>query len=83
MIPVFYALEEEAENYNDDLVISFYENFKREFIEILNYEQWNYYYMKKHYTNNACKAYHNHLNQIIGIKKPYFWLSINILYYNK
>ena len=24
-------------------------------------------------------AYHNHLNKIVGMKKPYFWYSINII----
>ena len=79
VLAVFYSLEEEANNLNIPLVTQFYNYFKNEYINILDYNSWNYYNETKHYTNNACEAYHNHLNRIVGMKKPDFWYSINII----
>ena len=78
-LSVFYNLEEEAQILNNLLINQFYDYFKNEYINLLDYNSWNYYKEKKHLTNNACEAYHNQLNIIIGMKKPHLWFSVNII----
>lgn len=79
VLSVFYSLEDEAKSLNIPLVNQFYDYFKNEYINLLDYNSWNYYKERKHFTNNCCEAYHNKLNKIIGMKKPHFWFSINII----
>ena len=61
------------------MINQFYDYFKNEYIKLLDYNSWNYYEENKHLKNNACKAYHNQLNIIIGMKKPHLWFRVNII----
>ena len=79
VLSVFFNLEEEAQILNNQLINEFYDYFKKEYINLLDYNSWNYYKEKQHLTNNACEAYHNQLNIIIGMKKPHLWFSVNII----
>ena len=75
VIPVFEKIKEKCFNINDSFLNQFIEYFEKEWIN-QDIKLWNYYNNFDIKTNNSSEGFNNHINHILGNKRPHFYNAL-------